>query len=110
MEAMAGQGQAPDFGRAGVKYMKENALTLLDLEWLALAQHLAVDAEEVVADLVALGLFLRLDVGLPADLLQLGCRRSGEKVHRHIAALAESRHEFLEHEEDFAVVGARIVL
>src|SRR6516225_9995361 len=107
---MAGQGQAPDFGRAGVKYMKENALTLLNLERLALAQHLAVDAEEVVADLIALGLFLRLDIGLPADLLQFGYRRSGEKIHRHITALAEGRLEFLKHEEEFAVVGARIVL
>src|SRR6202050_3150157 len=107
---MSGQGQAADLACTGVKYVKENALTLLDLEGLALAQHLAVDAEEVVAYLVALGLFLRLDIGLPPDLLQLGYRRSGEKIHCHIAALAEGRLEFLEREENFAVVGTWIVL
>ena len=48
--------------------------------------------------------------GLLADLLQLLDGRAGEHVHRHVAALAEGRLELFQHQEDFAVIGAGVVL
>src|SRR5262245_49492563 len=98
---MARQCQAADFGRAGVEHVKHHPLTLLDADRLALTQHLAVDAEKVVADLIALGAG-KLLVSLGPNLLQLVDWRTDEHVHLHVAATAEGRLELLQNEKDLA--------
>ena len=108
LEHMARQREAADFAGAGIEHVKQHALALLHADRLAMAQHLAVDAEQVVADFVALRPRV-LFVGLLADLLQLLERRADQHVHRHVAAAAEGRQKFLEHQKYLAVVGARVV-
>ncbi len=88
--------------------MEQNTLTLLDADRIAVPQHLAVNAEEIVADFVTLGA-VELFIGLFADVLQLPDRSAGKKIHLHVAALAERRQELLERQEDLAIVGTRIV-
>ena len=85
----------------------------LDPDRLALAQHLAVDREEIVADLEPLrraagerGLHRRFAGGLERRIG--GGRR--EEVHGHVAAPAEAGHELLQCQEHLTVVGAGIVL
>src|SRR6516162_874834 len=89
-ENMAGRGETADFTGTGVDNMKHNPIALFHSDRLAVPEHLAVDAEKIVADLVAFRAF-ELFVGLPADVLQFFDWGADEKVHRHVAALAERR-------------------
>ena len=109
-ERVSGQREAADFAGAGVQDVEQHAFALLHADGLAVPEHLAVDGEEVVADLEALGLFLGLVVGLLAEVLEVLDRLAGEEVHRHVAAAAEGRLELLQHQKHLAVVGAGLVL
>ena len=62
-EDVAGQREAADFGRAGIEHVEQHTFALLDADGLAVTEHPAIDAEQLVADLEALGLLLRLLVG-----------------------------------------------
>src|SRR6185437_15666935 len=105
---MAGQRETADFAGTGIEDMKHYTLALLDPDRIAVAKHLAVDAEKVVADFIAFRTF-ELIVRLFADVLQLFDRIAGQKIHRHIAAAAERRQELFEHQKDLAVISARII-
>ena len=86
---VTGQRQAADFGRTGIQHVEQHALSLLHADRVAMAEHLAVDAEEFVACLEALGCSLLSSSAAFPDLLQRFERCAGEHVHRHVAAAAE---------------------
>jgi hypothetical protein len=88
--------------------VKEHAFAHFDADRLAVAKHLSVDAKQVVPDFITLWA-AELRVGLLTNVLQLlyGCFE--EKIHCHVAASTERRQEFLEHQEDFEIVGTRII-
>ena len=111
-EAVSGQGQAADFGRASVQHMEQHALTSLDPDGLAMAQHPPVDGERAVPNLEAMRSTLR-ERGLHRALASISegayhrCR--GQKVHRHITAAAVGGLEFLQGQKDFAIIIAGVV-
>lgn len=51
VKAMPRQGEAPDFSRASVDDMKQDALTCLHADWVAVTQYSAIDREQAVTDL-----------------------------------------------------------
>ena len=77
LEDVTGQGEAADFAGARIEHMKQHAVALLDADRLAVTEHFAVDAEQVVADFVS---FLELVVGLLADVLEPFDRVAAEKI------------------------------
>src|SRR5262249_45923384 len=52
-ERMAGQGEAPNFRRAAIQNVKQNALALFDSNRFAMTKHATIDRKELVTDLVA---------------------------------------------------------
>ena len=107
---MSRQREAPDLAGAAVQDVKQHAFAVLDADGLAMPEHLPVDREKIVADFVALRLLFCLVVGFLSNLLEFLHRFAGEKVHRHIAAAAEGRLAFLQHQEHLAIVGSGLVL
>ncbi len=103
---MAGQGQAANLRCAGIHHMKQHSLARFDADRLAVAEHSAVDAEELVPDLVAFRHAARArgaHRGFAGSLqLRIGGRRH-EKVHVHVATATQRGFELLQREEDFAV-------
>ena len=112
-EAVSGQRQAADFGRASIQHMEQHALASLYPYGLAMTQHPPVDGEGTVANLEAVRGALRkrgFHRALASILEGSVYRCRGEKIHRHIAAAAERGLEFLQGQEDFAIVISRMVL
>ena len=72
-------------------------------------KHATIDSEQLVADLKALRLYLRLRIRRFPYLLQLCEGSAVQHVHRHIAAPAERWRELLQDQEDLAIIGAWIV-
>ena len=108
---MSWQCKAADLRGARVEHMEEHTLALLDANWLGGPQHLAVNAEQLVADLIAFGRALALLVGLCPRLLKLFDRFARRQhVHGHVATTAEGRGELLHYKEDFPVVCTSLVL
>jgi hypothetical protein len=73
-----------------IEHVEQHPFTLLDADGLAVTEHPAIDAEQVVADLEALGFLRRRRVRRLAHPLQLRERSAGQHVHRHVAAAAGS--------------------
>jgi hypothetical protein len=67
---MAWQSKAADFPGASVEHVEQYTFPLPDPDRLALSEHLAVDAEQFVAEFVPPWPF-ELFLGLFADLLQI---------------------------------------
>ena len=77
-----------------------------------MAEHAAIDRKQVVADLVAVRLparHRRPHRGFAQILKRLDAGGVGQEIRRHVAAAAERRLEFLEHQEHFAVVTAGLL-
>src|SRR4029077_6819227 len=53
LKEVAGQEKAPNFRRAAVQDVKENALAFLHPDRFAMAEHATVDRKELVNDFVA---------------------------------------------------------
>ena len=112
-EGVSGQRQAADFGRASIQDMEQHALASLYADRLAMAQHASVDGEGAVPDLEAVGRALRergLHRALARIFQALYYGRRGQEIHRHVTAAAECGLEFLQGQEDFAIIIAGIVL
>ena len=83
---MTGQRKTTNLGGTGIEHMEQHAFTLLHTDRLALPEHPAVDAEQVVSHLETL-IFLRLfRIGRLTHLLQLFEGNPGQHVHWHITA------------------------
>src|SRR6476646_2339934 len=101
-EAVSGQRQAPDFGRASIQHMEQHALASLYPEGLAMAQHSSVDGERSVPNLEAMRRALR-ERGLHRTLTAIfqtfynRCWR--QEVHRHVTTAAVCGLEFLQGQE-----------
>ena len=90
-ERMSGEREAAYLARAGIEHVEQHALTVLDVYRFAVTEHPAIDREQAVADLEALGFFLGRPVGRGAHFLQGLDRRARQRVHRHVAAATEGR-------------------
>src|SRR5207247_7725794 len=93
--------------------VKKHALTLLHADWLAVAEHAAVDGEGCVANFIAVGLAFGErgpHGGLTGGFEFLVWYRGRKEVLRHVATLTEGWLEFFQHKKYFAVVLARVVL
>ena len=104
--------EAANLSGAAVEHVEQDALALLDANRLAVTEHAAVDREQPIADLVTLRLSLRqgrLHRRFARYLELFDSIVRCKKIHRHVAAAAERRREFLEHEKHFLVVAARFV-
>ncbi len=111
-EGVAEEREAADLGGAGVDDVEEDTLAGFDADGLAVAEHLAVDGEGGVADLVAVGHSAGergFHGGLACVFDRFDGGGGGEEVHGHVSAAAEGWLELFEGEEDFAVVGAGVV-
>src|SRR5215469_11100482 len=97
-EGMAGQGEAPNFRRAAIQNVKQNAFALFDSNRFAMTKLATVDRKELVTDLVAMWHAFRKRslhrsfAGLSESFVDGGRR---QKILRHVAAAAESRLKFL---------------
>src|ERR1700733_2703677 len=108
---MTGKSEAANLACASVEDMEENPFPLLHPNRLAMTKHPSIDGEQGIADLVALwpssgerGLHCAF-----AGILQTSyCSCGREEVHIHVSTLAEGRVKFLQRQEDFTVVVARI--
>ena len=108
---MTGKSEAANLACASVEDMEENPFPLLHPNRLAMTKHSSIDGEQAIAYLVALrpssgerGLHRAF-----AGILQTSyCSCGREEVHIHVSTLAEGRVKFLQRQEDFTVVVARI--
>ena len=62
-EDMAGESEAADFGRARIQHMEQHPFAPLYADRVAVPEHPAIDAEQVVAHLESFGFLLRFLVG-----------------------------------------------
>src|ERR1035438_379383 len=99
-------------GCASVQHMEQNSFALFHADGISVMQHPAIDCERVVAHLVSVWHTLREGslhgrLALLFKLFNLGWR---QEVLGHVSTAAESRLEFLQNEEDLAVIIARLML
>src|SRR5580692_5145119 len=87
--------------------MKQDAFPGFDANWLAMAQHTAVNGERSVADLKTMRHALRKRCIHQRLTTLLQLRDGGrwkEKILIHIAATAEGRLKLLQGEKDLAII------
>src|SRR5262245_21723045 len=112
IEGVSGQREAPNFRRASVQNVKQNALALLDSNRFAMTKHATIDRKELVTDLVAVWIAFgerSFHDSFPGLLESLVGGRRWQKILRHVSAAAESRLEFFQNKKDFAIVATWIV-
>src|SRR6266478_26121 len=109
---MSWQGDAANFGRAAVQDVKEHTLALSHAHRFAVAQHATVDGEIAIAHFIAVQHPLRergFHRGLTSRFKYFDARSGSQKIHRHVAALAERWFELFEDEKHLPVVASRLV-
>ena len=92
--------------------MEQDALSLFDADRLAVAEHVPVDREKLIADFVTFRRAALIEAFIAASPLSLSALTSlaGEEIHGHVAAAAKGRPKLLQHQENFLIVGARVFL
>ncbi len=110
-EGVPGQSEAAVFGGAAVEHVHQDPVAGLHLDRDAVAEGAAVDGKALVADLVTVRCprCQRRGHRLLAPVAEFRNRVTGQEAAGHVAALAQRGLEFLEREEHFAVIGARLV-
>ena len=112
-EGVSGQRETANLGGAAVQHVEEHAFALLHPNRFTATQHSSVDREGSIPDLESMRhAFGERGVhGVLAGLFQFLDRRRGhQKLHVHVTAAAVRGFEFLQREEHFAVIIARVVL
>src|SRR5664279_4214087 len=104
---MPRQEKTSNLAGTAVQDVEQDTFALLHSNWLTVAEHLSINREGVVANLIPVRVSSR-ERGVHRALPRILKRRHGlrrrQKVHHHIPASAEGRLELFHGQKDFAVI------
>src|ERR1700758_3931154 len=111
-ESVSRKSEASNLCGAAVEDVKKHAFACFDANGLAVTEHAAVDGERAITHFEPVRHTFgkrSLNRGFPRlfeGLISFTCRK---KILRHVPAARKARLKLFEHEENFAIVTARIV-